>query len=196
MSYQTIALGCAAAGVLAGSALAQAPPAPLQGGTYNAPAGAGAYAVPSPFSSPVPGPGFGTFGSMAPYNSSPWADSFLRSSREASNRDILNATGWNWAAYSQMRGQERKPTKPDRDNDERAIIHVTVPTPETELWVNGQPTKQRGLRRVFMSPPLEPGNYRYVFRASWAVEQTRESAAKAVVFQPGFHLNVDFAAAR
>jgi uncharacterized protein (TIGR03000 family) len=120
----------------------------------------------------------------------------VRSPRDILNRDILNPGAWAGMSRRPLQnGGDARP-KPGRDQGNTALIRVEVPTPDTELWVNGRRTKQTGLRRVFISPPLEPGTYRYVFRASWAGNRARGGAEEPVTFQPGVDLTIDFSARR
>jgi uncharacterized protein (TIGR03000 family) len=60
-----------------------------------------------------------------------------------------------------------------------AEIEVHIPA-DAELWLDGNPTKQRGESRAFVSPLLQPGrNFVYEMRARWMqdgkpVEETRQ----------------------
>src|SRR5207248_2094122 len=48
-----------------------------------------------------------------------------------------------------------------------ATIHVTVPTPDTQVVVNGALTKQTGIERTYATADLQPGQaYRYTFTAT------------------------------
>jgi uncharacterized protein (TIGR03000 family) len=78
-----------------------------------------------------------------------------------------------------------------------ARVNVRVPDPGARVWIEGQLTQQRGERREFVSPALEPGSgYRYEVRARWTengrdVEQTRSVAVRA-----NGVANVDFSTAK
>jgi len=61
-----------------------------------------------------------------------------------------------------------------------ARIRVQVPDAGAQVWVNDAPTQQRGMERVFETPPLSAGRPNtYEIRAKWqdedgrAMEQTR-----------------------
>lgn len=65
-------------------------------------------------------------------------------------------------------------------NGSAAVIEVHMPF-FGELWVDDVPTEQRGLERLFCSPPLDKsGKYVYTLRARWidesgkTIEQTQE----------------------
>jgi uncharacterized protein (TIGR03000 family) len=68
--------------------------------------------------------------------------------------------------------------------DSVAQLHVEVPA-DAEVWIEGQPTKQAGTTRWFVSPPLNKGQqFEYRIRARWTaagrpVEQTQQITVKA-----------------
>jgi uncharacterized protein (TIGR03000 family) len=74
-----------------------------------------------------------------------------------------------------------------------AMIRVMVPNPDAEIWFDNTPTKQRGIDRMFRSPPLDGnGRYSYTIKGKWmdngrAIEQER-----SVQVQPGQPVMVDF----
>jgi uncharacterized protein (TIGR03000 family) len=74
----------------------------------------------------------------------------------------------------------------------KAVVNVKLPSPDAQLWVNDQATKQSGQARVFVTPDLEPGSYRYRFQASWTADDVPVRASRTVVFQPGDDVVVDF----
>lgn len=75
----------------------------------------------------------------------------------------------------------------------QALIEVHVPTVDTRVWFDNQPTRQQGLEREYASPALPPGrDFQYTVRARWlqngqAVEQT-----EVVRFQAGDRVAVNF----
>jgi len=77
-------------------------------------------------------------------------------------------------------------SKPELDL-KTAELRVIVPTQDARVWIEKGPTKQKGIERVFVSPPLEPGNnYTYTVRVTW-MENGREMATeKQVRVKPGF----------
>jgi uncharacterized protein (TIGR03000 family) len=77
---------------------------------------------------------------------------------------------------------------------DRAQLTVRLPRGDTELTVNGEPTRQSGRERTFVTPPLTPGrSYVYRLRAVWSRDgQTREQE-RSVQVQDGMVLTVDFA---
>ena len=167
----------AVAGVLVmlitGPLMAQVPPGMLEGGTYNTPAGAGAR----PPAYPTYPPSVGQPPLLFP-------PSFPQG-------DILNPNQQIWLQQFRLREGQRG-VRPGEEEG-RARITVRVPTAATQLWVNGQPTRQQGRERLFITPPLEPGTYRYRFRVSWLADRTPRSATQTVTFRPDASLVVDFA---
>ena len=66
---------------------------------------------------------------------------------------------------------------------DKATIEVTLPE-NAELWLDGQPTTQRGATRTFESPPLQVGNrFTYEFRARWMQDgQAKEDVRQVDAF--------------
>ena len=173
--------------LLAAPLVGQSPPGVLQGGTYNTPAGAGAAAPVTP-SPPLGNP-------IAPfYNPGlPFGQPALLSPQNFSNRDILNPSQGIWLQLLQQQDRKSVHPTPGQQGERMALIKVFVPTADTQLWVNDQPTRQKGRERIFRTPFLEPGTYRYRFRASWLAGKTPVSAVQTVTFQPATTPVVDFA---
>lgn len=72
-------------------------------------------------------------------------------------------------------------------------VTIRVPTADAEVWVNKDyQTKQTGLERVFETPPLEPGKYRYQVIARWKEDGTGRAESREVVAKPGDSVLVDF----
>jgi uncharacterized protein (TIGR03000 family) len=73
---------------------------------------------------------------------------------------------------------------PALQGDKVAQIVVAVPA-DAQVWIEGQPTKQTGTSRWFVSPALNKGEeYQYRIRARWRedgkdVEQTQRLAVHA-----------------
>jgi uncharacterized protein (TIGR03000 family) len=85
------------------------------------------------------------------------------------------------------------PPTPVRLTDADVLLNILVP-PEAAVWVNGQPTRQLGPRREYMSSGLAPGRtYTYTVRARWTapggsiVDQERR-----ITVQGGERRTVDF----
>jgi uncharacterized protein (TIGR03000 family) len=88
-----------------------------------------------------------------------------------------------------------KEAKPDAKLDPNSKVTVTVvlPDAEAEVWIDSNSTKQKGLERTFVTPPLEPGNYVYLVRASWVEnKETRVTTERTLKFRPGATIRVDF----
>jgi len=74
------------------------------------------------------------------------------------------------------------------------ILDMRVPDPNAQVWIEGQPTQQRGTFREFESPPLAPGmNYTYHIRADWTQDGRKVEQTRNVPVQTGTRLEVDFA---
>jgi uncharacterized protein (TIGR03000 family) len=79
------------------------------------------------------------------------------------------------------RGPVGRPTLPA---DNRARIWLTVPA-DAQVWIGGDPTKQTGEYRHFVSPPLASGrSYTYDVRVRWMkdgkpVEEERRVSVRA-----------------
>lgn len=167
------------AGVMAAIPLwAQAPSGTLQGGTYNAPAGAGAS---TPFK-----PG----GQSAPFTNPSLP--FGPPPENVLNRDILNQSPQLW--MQQLRSQTSRSVvpMPSRAQGDKAVIRVKLPTGDAKLWVNGQITKQQGQDRVFVTPNLQSGTFRYQIQASWTADEVPVRTTRAIVFEPGADVSIDF----
>ncbi len=155
-------------------AIAQLSSETQQGGTYNLPAGAGAVPPALPAN---------------PFNTPPFGPSALTIPGNYTTRGLYSSNPWLWLQQFQP-GQVR-PGRAEPEN--RSTIKVFVPTTDTQLWVNGQLTRQKGRERVFVTPPLTPGTYRYRFRASWSAGKAPERAEQTVTFLPDTSLVIDFA---
>jgi uncharacterized protein (TIGR03000 family) len=67
-----------------------------------------------------------------------------------------------------------------------AYVTVVVPTPDAQVWIEDNETRQTGTQvRQFVSPPLEPGKpFHYDIRVRWQqgdrpMEQTRSVDVRA-----------------
>lgn len=71
-------------------------------------------------------------------------------------------------------------------------MRIIVPTDDAEVWISGEPTRQRGRVRVYESPPLEPGSYSYTVRARWREDGRDREETRTIRFHPGDSMTVDF----
>jgi uncharacterized protein (TIGR03000 family) len=54
------------------------------------------------------------------------------------------------------------------ETDQRAYLRVLLPEEDAKVLIDGATTKQTGSKRLFMSPPLQPGHtYTYTVTAKW-----------------------------
>src|SRR5262249_29480052 len=77
---------------------------------------------------------------------------------------------------------------------QNAPAHVVVRLPaDGRLLVDGQPTKQTGASRTFVSPPLQPGvDYAYKITVEIVRDGKTLSQTKSVPVRAGETVNVDF----
>ena len=68
---------------------------------------------------------------------------------------------------------------------EPATIRVTLPA-DARLTVDGHPTQSTSAERLFLSPPLEPGqDYRYTLKAEFVREGKTLTVRQDVIVRPG-----------
>jgi uncharacterized protein (TIGR03000 family) len=73
-----------------------------------------------------------------------------------------------------------------------AAVRVILPNPRAGVWFEGQPTRQMGFDRLYISPELQPGNYVYTVKASWMQNGQEVTREKKVKVRPGQGAMVDF----
>ena len=73
------------------------------------------------------------------------------------------------------------------------LAAVRVPTPDTQLWIEGKEMSSGGILRTFISPPLESGkDYTYTIRASWTENGKAVDRTQVVDVKAGKRVAVDF----
>jgi uncharacterized protein (TIGR03000 family) len=84
---------------------------------------------------------------------------------------------------------------PDAPEEQVAYIHVRVSPPDAEISFEGSKTSQIGSSRLYVSPPLVPGeNYTYDIRVSWKENGREVTRARKVAVRAGDRLSVVFRA--
>jgi uncharacterized protein (TIGR03000 family) len=74
-----------------------------------------------------------------------------------------------------------------------AQVHVRLPDPNAEVWIEGKRTEQRGEQREFVSPALDPDtNYTYEVRARWTENGRAIDRTKTVPVRANGVATVDF----
>lgn len=73
-----------------------------------------------------------------------------------------------------------------------ATIRVQVPKPDAKLWFQGAATKKQGSSRVFKSPQLDGGSFRYLVRCVWTEGGREVSQEKYVTVGANQQATVDF----
>jgi uncharacterized protein (TIGR03000 family) len=73
-----------------------------------------------------------------------------------------------------------------------AAVRVFLPNPRAGVWFEGQPTRQMGFDRLYISPELQQGNYVYTVKASWMQNGQEVTREKKVNVRPGQGAMVDF----
>ena len=71
-------------------------------------------------------------------------------------------------------------------------VTVLLPNPDAEIWFDGSATTQRGMQRIFNTPPLETGNYVYNVKARWTEDGRTVNQDRRVEIRPGQPVLVDF----
>jgi uncharacterized protein (TIGR03000 family) len=85
-------------------------------------------------------------------------------------------------------------TPPPMSAAEPATVVVNLPA-DAQLTVQGSPTRLTSSRRVFVSPPLQPGkSYTYTLKAQVVRDGERLSATRTVAVRPGrqSEVTIDF----
>lgn len=73
-----------------------------------------------------------------------------------------------------------------------ALIVVRVPTPDAELWIEGEKLVRKGLERRFLSPSLMPRrDYAYIIRVRWQQDGKVQELSRRIVVRAGGTYNVD-----
>lgn len=83
------------------------------------------------------------------------------------------------------------------DQERRATVIISVHS-DAKLTVDGKPTRQKGARRTFVSPPLEAGKkYTYTFVAEWMPRNNYETykVTRKATVQAGTTVEVDMSEA-
>jgi len=74
----------------------------------------------------------------------------------------------------------------------KALIDVNVPA-DAAIWIDGNPTKQTGASREYVTPALTPGqNYSYELKARWMENGQPVEKTQKVRFQAGNQVVVNF----
>jgi uncharacterized protein (TIGR03000 family) len=133
------------------------------------------------------GSGGGSYGGMpSGYGGNPYSPSYP-----------ISTAG---SAYNPNAAAPAQPATPGEalaEPQKAAQVEVIVPDPKAQVWVDGRPTKSTGTRRLFYSPPLQPGtSYVYTVRAVWGQGGEDERAQVEVHLTPGATSRVDFTQGR
>jgi uncharacterized protein (TIGR03000 family) len=78
--------------------------------------------------------------------------------------------------------------------DKREVqLRVLLPEDKAKLTIDDKKTEQTGSKRVYVSPPLEPGwDYSYTLSATWETNNyTKVIRTRTVKVQPGADVEVD-----
>jgi uncharacterized protein (TIGR03000 family) len=73
----------------------------------------------------------------------------------------------------------------------QAQVIVTMPNAEGEVWFDGQKTRQSGVTRTFLTPPLD-GTYSYQISAAWYQNGRLVTDERTVKVSPGVQVAVSF----
>lgn len=95
-------------------------------------------------------------------------------------------SAYRYGSDGAIAGSVLPPPMPRRSASIPATIRVRVPATDAQLWFNGVKTKQTGLTRHFVTPPLAKGTYQYRVRVTWRDEQGRPREREQVLrLRPG-----------
>ena len=77
--------------------------------------------------------------------------------------------------------------------DDRAHLEVRVPAMDAQVLFDGDPTRQQGMDRMFVSPPLTPGkSFTYSIEARWMENGRMVTQSRSVPVSAGQTATVDF----
>lgn len=71
-----------------------------------------------------------------------------------------------------------------------AQIQLRLPNPEAEVKFDGQTTRQKGMTRLFTTPPLD-GTYSYQVTAAWQQDGQQITRERTIQVRPGASVMVD-----
>jgi uncharacterized protein (TIGR03000 family) len=76
-------------------------------------------------------------------------------------------------------------------------LKVLLPLEKAEVWIDDKRTKQKGLERWYVTPPLTPGTYIITIKAVWMEKETQVTAVRTLRFQAqAKEVEVDFRKAK
>lgn len=92
-------------------------------------------------------------------------------------------------SFLPVRGQESK----EKPAQQPVTLKVHMPHKGAKLVIEGQETRQSGILRQFISPPLDPGrNYTYTLIAKWEPNNyTKITRTRKVPVQAGKEIEID-----
>jgi len=103
----------------------------------------------------------------------------------------LGAFGGGLTPYSYL-NDSRGTSGRQAPSDNRARIWLAVPA-DAQVWFDGEPTKQTGELRHFVSPPLPPGRtYTYAVRVRWTKDGKPVEEERRIRVQAGASSRFDF----
>lgn len=99
----------------------------------------------------------------------------------------------NYVSFYPPNFPQGSPTVGSTTSNDQALIEVRCP-PDAEILFDGEETRQRGTdRRLFTSPPLEPGKrYHYDVEARWNQDGRTVKKTHTVPVRAGQPVTVDF----
>jgi uncharacterized protein (TIGR03000 family) len=69
---------------------------------------------------------------------------------------------------------------------------VLLPDPNAQVWFDAAPTQQQGTDRVYSSPSLDAGNYKYTVKAQFMENGRKVDRERSINVQQGQAVTVDF----
>jgi uncharacterized protein (TIGR03000 family) len=87
--------------------------------------------------------------------------------------------------------QPASPASPQDANTARIV--AILPDPQAELFIDGEPTRQKGSERLFVTPALERGKeYHYTLRCTWPSNGQKAEKTMNITIRPGYQTVVNF----
>jgi len=81
----------------------------------------------------------------------------------------------------------------DASADDRAVVTIQIPADESDIWIQGEKSRQTKSRQEYISPPFPPGKkYFYEVRARWQEGDRTYDETRSFAIFLGRPVLVDF----
>ncbi len=114
-----------------------------------------------------------------------------------SNLSYYGGQGMQYGSSDSSGGTNYRYGNLSSDMQNRAFLNVRLPSPDAEVWIEGDKTRSMGTWREYMSPPLDPDKrYSYEIKARWMENGKEVTRTKKVSVRLNAPTVVDFTADR